>query len=81
MALDIELKRTERVALRPVRRKVQRVSKANTETSQQTLWMLAVRDQRDRQAFSHLFDYFAPRLKGFIMRSGMPSQLKRSCRM
>lgn len=32
--------------------------------------MIAVRDQRDRNAFASLFDFFAPRLKGFIMRSG-----------
>lgn len=32
--------------------------------------MLAIRDNRDRKAFSALFDYFAPRLKGFIIRSG-----------
>ena len=41
--------------------------------SDQTLWMLAVRDQRDKQAFSQLFDFFAPRLKGFILRSGVSS--------
>lgn len=38
--------------------------------SPQTLWMLAVRDHRDRVAFSALFDVFAPRLKGFFMRGG-----------
>ncbi|MEZ5731707.1 MAG: sigma-70 family RNA polymerase sigma factor [Paracoccaceae bacterium] len=32
--------------------------------------MLAVRDRCDRHAFSALFDHFAPRLKGMIMRSG-----------
>nr|WP_139837738.1 sigma-70 family RNA polymerase sigma factor [Roseovarius litorisediminis] len=32
--------------------------------------MIAIRDSRDRDAFAALFDYFAPRLKGFIMRSG-----------
>ncbi len=32
--------------------------------------MLAVRNDRDRTAFALLFDHFAPRLKGFIMRSG-----------
>lgn len=42
------------------------------EISQQTLWMLEVRDQRDRVAFANLFDFFAPRLKGFVMRSGTP---------
>lgn len=41
--------------------------------SPQTSLMLAVRNSRDRAAFASLFDYFAPRLKGFIMRSGMGS--------
>lgn len=40
------------------------------QMSQMTVWLVAVRDQRDRAAFGALFDYFAPRLKGFIMRSG-----------
>lgn len=40
------------------------------EISPQTLQMIAVRDARDRLAFAALFDHFAPRLKGFIMRSG-----------
>lgn len=35
--------------------------------------MIAVRDHRDRSAFAALFDYFGPRLKGFIMRSGVTS--------
>ena len=35
------------------------------------MWMLAVRDSRDKAAFGQLFDFFAPRLKGFIMRSGV----------
>ncbi|WP_425592074.1 sigma-70 family RNA polymerase sigma factor [Epibacterium ulvae] len=46
---------------------------AETKTAQmtpETIWMLAVRDQRDKQAFAHLFDHFAPRLKGFVMRGG-----------
>lgn len=38
--------------------------------SDQTSWMLAVRDQRDKAAFGLLFDYYAPRLKGFVMRTG-----------
>jgi RNA polymerase sigma-70 factor (ECF subfamily) len=44
------------------------------DLSQQTVWMIAVRDKRDRAAFAALFDHFAPRLKGFIMRSGTPAQ-------
>ncbi|NIZ12809.1 sigma-70 family RNA polymerase sigma factor [Phaeobacter sp. HF9A] len=46
------------------------VSKSKIEISQQTRWMIAVRDNRDRAAFAALFDAFAPKLKGFIMRSG-----------
>ena len=42
-----------------------------TEISEQTVWMLAVRDQRDKAAFSRLFDHFAPRLKGFVLRSAL----------
>lgn len=32
--------------------------------------MLAVRDRRDRAAFGHLFDHFAPRLKGMVIKGG-----------
>lgn len=46
---------------------------APAEISPQTTLMLAVRDRRDRQAFGALFDHFAPRLKGFVMRSGTPA--------
>lgn len=46
------------------------MSQSKTDYSQQTQWMLAVRDNRDRNAFAALFDHFAPRLKGFIIRSG-----------
>ncbi|MEK0165393.1 sigma-70 family RNA polymerase sigma factor [Phaeobacter sp. JH20_36] len=49
------------------RKKVERES-----LSDQTVWMLAVRDNRCKVAFGRLFDYFAPRLKGVICRSGMP---------
>ncbi len=51
------------------------LSHRKTDVSQQTVWMLAVRDNRDREAFAALFDFFAPRLKGFIMRSGASAHL------
>ncbi|WP_418887934.1 sigma-70 family RNA polymerase sigma factor [Maritimibacter dapengensis] len=41
--------------------------------SEQTLWMLAIRDNRDKRAFGLLFDHFAPRLKGFVIRAGAPA--------
>ncbi|WP_409201423.1 sigma-70 family RNA polymerase sigma factor [Leisingera sp. M658] len=43
--------------------------------SQLTIWLLAVRDQRDREAFGEMFDHLAPRLKGFVMRTGASSAL------
>jgi RNA polymerase sigma-70 factor (ECF subfamily) len=46
------------------------VQPVSVDVSPQTAWMLAVRDGRDREAFAALFDHFAPRLKGFVMRSG-----------
>ncbi len=39
--------------------------------SEQTRWMLAVRDARDKAAFARLFDFYAPRLKAMAMRTGM----------
>lgn len=42
----------------------------DTELSEQTVWMLAIRDKRDRSAFAKLFDYYAPRLKAMAMRGG-----------
>lgn len=41
-----------------------------TSISEQTQWMLLVRDARDRAAFAKLFDYFAPRLRGMLMKNG-----------
>ncbi len=38
--------------------------------SEQTQWMLEVRDRRDRAAFEKLFDHFAPRLKSVMCRNG-----------
>lgn len=45
-----------------------------TDVSQATAWMIAVRDNRDHDAFSALFDFFAPRLKGFMMRSAVSAE-------
>lgn len=45
------------------------------ELSPETQWMLSVRDARDREAFGKLFDHFAPRLKGFVMRNGISAAM------
>lgn len=43
------------------------------ELSEQTRWMLAVRDRGDREAFIRLFDHYAPRVKAMAMRGGAPA--------
>jgi RNA polymerase sigma-70 factor, ECF subfamily len=45
------------------------------ETSEQTRWMLAVRDVGDRAAFARLFDFYAPRLKAMAARTGTPASV------
>jgi RNA polymerase sigma-70 factor (ECF subfamily) len=56
------------------RREREPVSQVKTEYSNETIWMLAVRDNRDRGAFAALFDHFAPRLKGFLIKGGARPQ-------
>lgn len=56
------------------RREREPVSQTKNDYSDETIWMLAVRDTRDRGAFAALFDHFAPRLKGFLIRSGASPQ-------
>lgn len=41
--------------------------------------MLAVRDRGDRSAFAALFQHFAPRVKGFLMKSGTPEAVAEDC--
>jgi RNA polymerase sigma-70 factor (ECF subfamily) len=35
----------------------------------------AIAEHADQQAFATLFDHFAPRVKGFLMRRGAPAEL------
>ncbi|WP_102222838.1 sigma-70 family RNA polymerase sigma factor [Acidimangrovimonas sediminis] len=42
------------------------------ELSAPTIWLIAVRDDRDRVAFGRLFDHFAPRLTAMMLRAGLP---------
>ena len=39
----------------------------------------AIRDQQDQAAFAALFRHFAPRVKAFLMRSGMTSSFAEEC--
>lgn len=77
--MTVDMTRDEAKALnrRPLRcvNKEKRTVTDGQEISDQTTWMLAVRDARDKAAFARLFDYYAPRLKGFVMRGGMDAAL------
>ena len=73
LTVNLDIAHTHQPLIRVHRRESKRLPPEKTEISQQTVWMLAVRDTRDRDAFAALFDHFAPRLKGFIMRSGTSS--------
>lgn len=75
LTLDQTLEKDARVVLSHVPNEpdVTQKSDPDPDYSEQTLWMLAIRDHRDKVAFKQLFDHFAPRLKGFIMRAGAPA--------
>ena len=51
-------------------------------TSDTELWvghMLRIRDAQDGVAFAQLFEHFAPRIKGFLMRGGAGEALAEEC--
>ncbi|MFK7763458.1 MAG: sigma-70 family RNA polymerase sigma factor [Roseobacter sp.] len=46
------------------------------------LWvsqMVRIRDHQDRAAFAEVFNHFAPRVKGFLMKSGADASLAEEC--
>lgn len=62
------------------RQKGQRsVTERMAETEDWTALLLAVRDRQDRAAFALLFRHFAPRVKGFLMKSGASAALAEEC--
>jgi RNA polymerase sigma-70 factor (ECF subfamily) len=48
-------------------------SPVKTLADQHARLIQAVAVERDREAFSRLFEYFAPRLKAYLMRAGAPA--------
>ena len=56
-----------------------RVTERMAETEDWTALLLAVRDRQDRAAFALLFRHFAPRVKGFLMKSGATAALAEEC--
>ncbi len=55
-----------------------RVSDKSTDTNWGAL-MIQVRDHRDRKAFAALFTHFAPRVKGFLIKSGADATTAEEC--
>jgi RNA polymerase sigma-70 factor (ECF subfamily) len=57
--------------------------KVNAESgSARMLWvdhMTRIRDDQDKVAFGELFHHFAPRIKGFLMKSGADASLAEEC--
>lgn len=54
----------------------------STDEAKRMLWvshMARIRDHQDRAAFADLFDHFAPRVKGFLMKSGADATLAEEC--
>lgn len=57
----------------PRLRRMQGMDATDPDLSDQTRWLLAVRDAADRTAFARLFDFYAPRVKAMAMRGGLPA--------
>jgi len=52
------------------------------EDNKRNLWvdhMIRIRQHQDRAAFAELYQHFAPRVKGFLMKSGSDPSLAEEC--
>ena len=52
---------------------------ANPAEAEWVTLMRRVRDSKDKDAFAALFSHFAPRIKGFLMKSGADATLAEEC--
>ena len=56
--------------------------KHTKDTSARMMWVThiaSIRDSQDQAAFAELFGHFAPRIKGFLMKSGADASLAEEC--
>ena len=51
----------------------------NKTNNDWTAQICAIRDAQDQAAFAELFAHFAPRVKGFLMKSGADASLAEEC--
>lgn len=61
------------------RRDMNTTTASNNDRAAWTEEMRLIRENRDRAAFARLFAHFAPRVKGFLMKSGTEAQLAEDC--
>jgi RNA polymerase sigma-70 factor (ECF subfamily) len=54
-------------------------TKDETENDAWVACILRIRDHQDKDAFARLFGHFAPRIKGFLMKSGADEALAEEC--
>jgi RNA polymerase sigma factor (sigma-70 family) len=59
--------------------KVQLTEKDQSASPQWATEILAIRDRQDQVAFARLFQHFAPRIKGFLIKSGSPADVAEDC--
>lgn len=62
-----------------VKRRVDGNDATNSARQQWVGHMARIRDAQDKVAFAELFAHFAPRVKGFLMRSGADASLAEEC--
>lgn len=58
------------------------LKRMNDTSGQRMMWvdhMMRIREHQDQAAFAELFGHFAPRIKGFLMRSGADASLAEEC--
>ncbi len=59
-----------------------RQTRMNENKNKRMLWVNhieRIRDQKDQTAFAELFEHFAPRIKGFLIKSGANLSLAEEC--
>ncbi len=48
---------------------------SNRKHTEPATWIAAIATECDRAAFASLFDFYAPRIKGFLMRTGSAAEV------
>lgn len=52
------------------------------DANSQSRWiedLIAIKDNKDQDAFARVFSHFAPRVKGFLIKSGATSEMAEEC--